>query len=40
VVSTIILSVNDDLIDIVANHIDLALAWAALKDAYHLGDQS
>jgi hypothetical protein len=38
--STLTLSVSDDLIDTVAVHVDPALAWAALKAAYQSGDQS
>ena len=33
------MAVIDDLVDTVAVHIDPALAWKALKDAFHSGDQ-
>ena len=36
----ILLSVSDDLIDIVADYSDRALASRALKNQFHFGDQS
>ena len=36
----ILLSVSDDLVDLVADHSDPAQAWKVLKDQFHLGDQS
>jgi hypothetical protein len=35
----LIMAVCDDLVDTVAAHTDPALAWRALKDAFHSGDQ-
>ena len=36
----ILLSVTDDLVDLVAEHIDPAIAWKALKEQFNSGDQS
>ena len=36
----LLLSVTDDLIDLIAEYIDLAVAWKALKDQFNAGDQS
>ena len=35
----LIMAVYDNLVDIVAIHIDPTLAWKALKDVFHSGDQ-
>jgi len=36
----LILSVNNDLIDTIAIHTDLVLAWVALRASYQWGNQS
>ena len=36
----ILLSVSDDLIDLIAEHSDPALAWKTLKEQFNSGDQS
>ena len=36
----ILLSISDDLIDLIAEHSDPALAWKTLKEQFNLGDQS
>ena len=36
----ILLSVSDDLIDLIGEHSDPALAWKTLKDQFNSGDQS
>ena len=36
----ILLSVIDDLVDLVVEHIDSAIAWKALKEQFNSGDQS
>ena len=36
----ILLSVSDDLIDLIAEHSDPAVAWKTLKDQFNSGDQS
>jgi hypothetical protein len=36
----ITMAVADDLVDMVAGHIDPANAWKALKDQFHSGNQS
>lgn len=36
----LLLSVSDDLVDMIAEHSDPAKAWKTLKDQFHSGDQS
>ena len=36
----ILLSVADDLIDLIVEHSDPAIVWKTLKDQFNLGDQS
>ena len=36
----LILSISDDLIDLVARHSDPALIWKTLQEQFHGGDQS
>ena len=36
----LLLSVTNDLIDLIAEYIDLVVAWKALKDQFNVGDQS
>ena len=36
----LIISLIDDLVDLVAEHIDPAIAWKALKEQFNSGDQS
>ena len=36
----ILLSVSDDLIDLIAEHSDPAMAWKTLKDEFNSRDQS
>jgi hypothetical protein len=36
----LVFSVNNDIIDTVATHVDSAASWAALRATYHSRDQS
>jgi len=39
-ISALIISMNNDLVDLIATHTDPDLAWAALKVPYASGDHS